>query len=91
MLPDAAMADTSVRPVAMSISAELCGKSLADILRGEPHHTIQYNLFLPENRAQFNLVMRFLGLPENGTLDDFAAKYGGLTRAEYIAQLEARK
>ena len=70
--------------VAMGISADLCGKSLADILKDTPKHMIRHDLLLPENQDKFNLIMRFLGLPDNGTLDDFAAKYGGISRKEYI-------
>lgn len=70
--------------VAMNISSDLCGKTLDDILKETPKHKIQHNLLLPENRNKFNLVMNFLGLPDNCTLDDFAAKYGGISRQEYI-------
>lgn len=70
--------------VAMSISADLCGKKLDDILKKTPKHMIRHNLLLPENREKFNLVMNFLGLPDDCTLDDFAAKYGGISRQEYI-------
>lgn len=70
--------------VAMSISADLCGKTLDDILKENPKHMIRHNLLLPENREKFNLVMNFLVLPDGCTLDDFAAKYGGISRQEYI-------
>lgn len=70
--------------VALSIRTDLCGKTLDDILKENPKRMIQYNLLLPENRDKFNLVMNFLGLPNDCTLDDFAAKYGGISRQEYI-------
>lgn len=76
--------------VAMGISADLCGKSLADILTETPKHMIKHNLLLPENRDKFNLIMNFLGLPDNCTLDDFAAKYCGITRQEYIELIGKR-
>ncbi len=72
--------------VALDINADLCGKPLADILKETPKHLIQYQLQLPENRDKFNLVMHFLGLPDDATLDDFAAKYGGISRQAYIAR-----
>ena len=76
--------------VSLSIRGELCGKSLNDILKETPKHLIQYDLLLPENRDKFNIVMQFLGLPDDCTLDDFAAKYGGLTRKEYIRLIGER-
>lgn len=76
--------------VAMGISAELCGKSLTDILKETPKHMIRHNLLLPENRDKFNLIMNFLGLPDNCILDDFAAKYGGISRQEYIELINSR-
>ena len=68
----------------MGIRADLCGKSLAAILKETPKHMIRHDLLLPENQDKFNLIMRFLGLPDSCTLDDFAAKYGGISRKEYI-------
>ncbi|MCR4784381.1 MAG: immunity 26/phosphotriesterase HocA family protein [bacterium] len=76
--------------VAMGISADLCGKSLSDILKESPKHLIQHNLLLSENRDRFNLIMNFLGLPDNCTLDDFAAKNGGISRQKYIELLGER-
>ena len=76
--------------VAIRIRADLCGKTLHEILKETPKHLIQYDLLLPENRNKFNLVMRFLGLPDNCTLDDFAAKYGGISRQEYIELTDKR-
>lgn len=70
--------------VIIGINADLCGKTLDDILKETPKHIIQYNLLLPENRNKFNLVMNFLGFPNDCTLDNFAAKYGGISRQEYI-------
>ena len=76
--------------VALSIRADLCGKTLAEILHESPQHLVQYNLLLPENREKFNLVMRFLDLPDDCTLDAFAARYGGISRSGYIERLEKR-
>lgn len=76
--------------VALSIRADLCGRSLADILEDSPKHLVQYEILLPENRDKFNAVMRFLGLPDDCTLDAFAEKYGGITRAEYITLISER-
>jgi hypothetical protein len=76
--------------VAMGISADLCGKSLAEILKDTPKHMIQHNLLLPENRDKFNIVVRFLGLPDNCNLDDFAEKYGGISRQAYIDLVKSR-
>lgn len=70
--------------VALGISADLCGKSLADILKECPNHMIRFNLLLPENRDKFNTIMNFLGLPDDCTIDDFALKYGGVTRQRFI-------
>lgn len=76
--------------VAMGISADLCGKSLSEILKEAPRHLIQYDLLLPENQEAFHQIMNFLGLPENCTLDDFAARYGGISRQEYISLISKR-
>ena len=76
--------------VAMGISADLCGKSLSEILKEAPRHLIQYDLLLPENQETFHQIMNFLGLPENCTLDDFAARYGGISRQEYISLISKR-
>ena len=70
--------------VSLGIRLSECGKTLADILAEHPKSTIQYDLLLPENRDKFNAVMAFLGLPDNCTYDDFARKYGGITRQDYI-------
>ncbi len=76
--------------VSLSIEGDLCGKSLEEILKDRPGHMIQHDLALPENRDKFNFLMTFLGLPENCTLDEFAAKFGGLSRQEYIDLVEKR-
>ena len=68
----------------MGIRGDLCGRTLDDILKESSKHMIRHNLLLPENRDKFNLVMNFLGLPNDCTVDDFAAKYGGITRQQYI-------
>ncbi len=70
--------------VSLGIRSDLCGRTLDDILKESPKHMIRHNLLLPENRDKFNLVMNFLGLPNDCTVDDFAAKYGGITRQQYI-------
>ena len=76
--------------VALGIQGELCGKTLDEILKETPKRRIQYNLLLPENRDKFNLVMNFLGLPNDCSIDDFAEKYGGISRKEYIELLNTR-
>ena len=76
--------------VAIGIRADLCGKTLDEILKETPKHVIRHNLLLPENRDKFNLVMHFLGLPDDCTLDDFAAKFGGISRKEYIELMDKR-
>ena len=73
--------------VSLGIRGDNCGKTLDDILKEYPKHMIRHNLLLPENRDKFNLVMNFLGLPKDCTLDDFASKYGGITRQEFIGLL----
>ncbi len=76
--------------VALSIRGDLCGKGLSEILKDRPRHLIQYDLLLPENHEKFGMVMNFLGLNENASLDDFAAKFGGITRQEYIELVNKR-
>ena len=76
--------------VAIGIRADLCGKTLDEILKETPKHVIRHNLLLPENRDKFNLVMHFLGLPNDCTLDDFAAKFGGISRKEYVELMGKR-
>lgn len=73
--------------VSLGIHGEYCGMTLADILKDGSKNLLQYDLLLPENRDKFALVMRSLGLPEDCGYDDFAEKYGGITRAEYISLL----
>lgn len=75
---------------ALDIIGDYCGKSLADILKESPGNLIQYDLLLPENRDKFNLIMNFLGLPDDCTIDDFAEKYGGISRQEFIELIEKR-
>ena len=72
------------------ISGKYCGKTLSDILHETPQNTIQYNLLLPENRDKFNLIMNALGLPDDCSYDDFALKYGGLSRQQYIELVKIR-
>ncbi len=74
----------------IGISGEYCGKTLAEILPETPHNLIQYNLLLPENRDKFNLIMNALGLPDDCTYDEFALKYGGISRQKYI-ELEKQR
>jgi hypothetical protein len=76
--------------IALGISADLCGKTLAEIVKESPRHLIRYNLLLPENHDKFAEVMKFLGLPENSTIDDFAEKYGGLSRQKFIELISER-
>ncbi len=73
--------------VSLGIHGDYCGMTLAAILKESPQVLMQYDLLLPENRDKFALVMRSLGLPEDCGYDDFARKYGGITRAEYIRLL----
>ena len=73
--------------VSLGIHGDYCGMTLAAILKDNPQVLMQYDLLLPENRDKFALVMRSLGLPEDCGYDDFARKYGGITRAEYISML----
>ena len=55
-----------------------------------PKHIRQDNLLLLENRDKFGAVMEFLGLSPKCTVDDFAAKYGGISRQKYIELIEER-
>lgn len=75
--------------VSLGIRGDLCGRTLSDILEESPKRLIRYDLLLPENRGKFNFVMHFLGLLDNCTLDDFAAKYGGISRQRYIELVNA--
>ncbi|MBQ5311389.1 MAG: immunity 26/phosphotriesterase HocA family protein, partial [Oscillospiraceae bacterium] len=77
--------------VSLGINADLCGKTVADVLEENPGHLMQYDLLLPENRDKFNMVMDFLGLPADCTIDDFAKKYGGISRERYIELINTRK
>ena len=72
------------------ISGSQCGKSYDEILKKFPNNKIRKDPLQPANRGYFNIIMTFLGLPENCTLDEFAAKYGGLSRQEYIDLVEKR-
>ena len=68
-----------------------CGKTLAEILAEHPGVLMRYDLLLPENRDKYDRVMNFLGLPDGSTYDDFAVKYGGITRREYIDIVERER
>ncbi len=76
--------------VSLGASGAYCGKTLAEILEKTPGDTIRFNLLLPENRKKFNLVIRCFGMPEDCSYDDFAEKYGGITRRRYIELLKER-
>ena len=76
--------------VRFGISGEYCGKTLADILSDTPKNALQYDLLLLENRKSFNLVMNCLGLPDDCSYDDFAEKYGGISRERYIELVKER-
>ena len=69
---------------ALDIIGDYCGKSLADILKESPKN------LMPENRDKFNLIMNFLGLPDDCSIDDFAERYGGISRQEFIELIEKR-
>lgn len=77
--------------VNQSINPAHCGRTLADILKETPGHIVQFDLLLPENRDKFNMVMRFLNLPEDCTVDAFAAKYGGISRQAFIELVKRKK
>ena len=64
--------------------------TLEEILRDSPRASIQNNLLLPENRDRFKLVMNRLGLPKDCSYDDFAKKFGGITRQKYIELIKER-
>ena len=74
----------------LRISGDDCGKTLEEILRDSPRASIQNNLLLPENRDRFKLVMNRLGLPKDCSYDDFAKKFGGITRQKYIELIKER-
>lgn len=74
----------------LGISGEYCGKTLADVLKDAPKHILQYDLLLSENLEKFNLVMRSLGLPDGCSFDEFAERYGGISRQSYIDLLNER-
>ena len=76
--------------VGLGISGNDCGKSFSQLLAKAPGHHLQFNLLIAENREKFGLVMNALGLPADCTYDDFAEKFGGLTRQQYIDLLNAR-
>ena len=75
---------------AFHITGKNCGKTLSEILKETPGHYLQGNLLLPENRDKFNCIMNFLGLPDDCSYDDFADKFGGITRQQFIDLLEKR-
>ncbi|MBQ8965542.1 immunity 26/phosphotriesterase HocA family protein [Ruminococcus sp.] len=74
--------------VSLGITSYFCGRTMAELLAKYPK--LYFSLLTPEKRDKFNMVMEFLGLPADSTLDDFAKKYGGITRAEYIELLKKR-
>lgn len=76
--------------VSLGISGYYCGKTLAQILKDSPRNLIQYNLLLPENHDKFNMIMDFLELPHDCTLDEFAEKFGGISRQKYIELVKER-
>lgn len=75
---------------ALSISGAYCGRTLADILRETPRNRIRFDLLLPENREKFNLIMNCLGLPDDCSFDEFAERFGGISRQRYIELIGER-
>ena len=71
----------------MFIRGDDCGKTLTEMLDENPNLAIKNNLHFPENRATFQKFMHFLGLPGDCNYDDFANKYGGITRQEFIDRI----
>ena len=70
--------------VSLGISGAYCGKTLTQILQKYPRNILGGDLHFPENRGRLDMVMEFLGLPKGSGYDDFAEKYGGISRQTYI-------
>ena len=70
--------------VSLGISGAYCGMTLTQILKEHPKNILGGDLLYPENRERLDMIMTFLGLPKGAGYDDFAKKYAGITRKEYI-------
>lgn len=52
------------------------------------YHSYRNNLLNPENCDMLNEIFACLGLEANTTFDQFAKKFGGLTRQEILSQMQ---
>ena len=64
--------------------------ALTQLLKKHPRHIYGGDLHYPENRERFDMVMDFLGLPKGAGYDEFAEKYGGISRQKYIELIGER-
>ncbi len=75
------------RGVNCFIMCEYCGKTLDEILEEDPKDCIKHELLLPENQNKLRFAMKALGLSENADFDEFAEKFGGMTRKDYLEKI----
>ncbi len=75
------------RGTSFFIMCDYCGKTLAEILEESPGNVIKDDILLPENKNKLRLAMKGLGLSENAGFDEFAVKFGGMTRKEYLEKI----
>ena len=57
------------------------------LLNKENYYTYKNNLLEERNRHIKNELFSYIGLPEDASFDDFARKFGGLTKAEILKKL----
>lgn len=77
--------------VSMGIYPRYCGKSKEELLE---YHDYKNDLLAPHNSHILALIMENLGVSKEISFDEFANKFGGLTKAEILEKLflkEAKK
>lgn len=74
-----------------SITYHNCGITDEELYRRFPDLTARYNLLNKMNRDKLNMIFRYLGLNADTDFDQFAMKFGGITRQEFIDRIQGKK
>ncbi len=69
----------------VGITSTDCGKTSEELMK---EYYYRSNLLNPENKDKLNMIFRALGLADDTDFDEFAEKFGGMTREQFIAKMQ---
>ena len=74
--------------VSLGIDYLSCGISEEEFFKKYPKHILRGDLLNNENKEYLKMIFRCLGISEDTDLDDFAKRYRGITRQEFIDRIQ---